>query len=106
MATGRTRCNICGKELSEDAEKEHIGIHQKIGYGSNHDGETIDFDNCWECFDTIIEKYSKHCKISPILESNKSQTVLKNEKKNRFLDGLENKRKNRLSDALENFDNI
>ena len=42
MAKGKTRCNICGKELSEDVEKEHIGIHHKIGYGSIHDGETID----------------------------------------------------------------
>lgn len=70
MATGRTRCNICGKELDEYAEKEHIGIHQKIGYSSIHDGETIDFDICWDCFDAIIEKHSKNCKINPILEKN------------------------------------
>lgn len=26
MAKGRTRCNICGKELDEYTEKEHVGI--------------------------------------------------------------------------------
>lgn len=70
MATGKTRCNFCGKELNEYTEKEHVGIHQKIGYGSIHDGETIDFDLCWECFDAIIEKHAQNCKINPILEEN------------------------------------
>lgn len=70
MAKGRTRCNICGKELDEYTEKEHVGIHQKIGYGSSHDGETIDFDICWKCFDAIIEKVANECRINPILEKN------------------------------------
>ena len=32
MAKGRTRCNICGKELDEYTEKEHVGIHPPPGY--------------------------------------------------------------------------
>ena len=66
MAKGRTICNICGKEFSDYDEQEQIGLHSQIGYGSKHDGDTIDLDICCDCFDILIDKLAKQCKINPI----------------------------------------
>lgn len=66
MAKGRTICNVCGKEFSDYDEQERIGLHSKIGYGSKHDGDTIDLDICYDCFDILIDKLAKQCKINPI----------------------------------------
>lgn len=44
MAKGLTRCNVCGQPFTDLDEQEHIGLHTKIGYGSRHDGDTIDLD--------------------------------------------------------------
>ena len=66
MAKGKTLCNVCGKEFSDYDEQEHIGLHSQIGYGSKHDGDIIDLDICCDCFDVLIDKLAKQCKINPI----------------------------------------
>lgn len=43
-----------------------IGLHSHIGYGSKHDGDIIDLDICCDCFDVLIDKLAKQCKINPI----------------------------------------
>lgn len=52
MAKGKTICNVCGQPFTDLDEQEHIGLHTKIGYGSRHDGDTIDLDICCSCFDS------------------------------------------------------
>lgn len=42
MAKGKTICNVCGQPFTDLDEQEHIGLYTKIGYGSRHDGDTID----------------------------------------------------------------
>lgn len=39
-------------------------IAKKIGYGSIHDGETVDFRMCCVCFDRVTHA----CVISPFIE--------------------------------------
>lgn len=69
MAKGLTRCNVCGQLFTDLDEKEHIGLHSKIGYGSKHDGDIIDLDICCSCFDNLIDKLASRCMINPIHEN-------------------------------------
>lgn len=62
----RTLCNVCGKTFTDYDEQEHIGLHTKLGYGSEYDGEVIDLDVCCECFDKMLDKLVSQCKINPI----------------------------------------
>lgn len=68
MAKGIIRCNICGKEFNDFDEDFEFGVHWRIGYGSQHDGDKVDLDLCPECFDKFIHKLRKKCKIDPIVE--------------------------------------
>lgn len=56
-----TYCNLCGKELNEFDVQENYSLHRHIGYGSEHDGETLDLHICCECMDEIINK----CIVDP-----------------------------------------
>jgi hypothetical protein len=69
MAKGKTICNVCGQPFTDLDEQEHIGLHTKIGYGSRHDGDTIDLDICCSCFDSLIDKLASRCMINPIHEN-------------------------------------
>ena len=52
MAKGLTRCNVCGKTAEQVFEGQKlISIHERIGYGSEHDGCMLDLDICPDCFD-------------------------------------------------------
>ena len=68
MAKGKTLCNVCGQPFTDFDENAHIGLHTRIGYGSKHDGETIDVDICCSCLDKLMDKYSDKCAINPIHE--------------------------------------
>jgi hypothetical protein len=57
-------CNLCGKDLNLFDKQENFSIHKEIGYGSEHDGDTLDLQICCECMDEIIKK----CVLSPITE--------------------------------------
>ena len=59
---------MCGQPFTDLDEQEHIGLHTKIGYGSRHDGDTIDLDICCSCFDSLIDKLANKCIVNPIQE--------------------------------------
>lgn len=54
MAKGLTRCNVCGKTVEQVFENQMpISIHDRVGYGSKHDGSMLDLDICPDCFDKL-----------------------------------------------------
>lgn len=57
-------CNICGNKMDFWDIQEDFTIHTTVGYGSKHDGETIELHICCNCMDRIIDK----CSIDPILK--------------------------------------
>lgn len=59
-------CNKCGKRFDCWDEQENYSIHTRAGYGSAHDGDTIELDLCCDCMDKLIDS----CKISPVIENN------------------------------------
>lgn len=70
MAKGLTRCNVCGKTAEQVFEGQMlISIHERIGYGSNHDGSMLDLDICSDCFDKLIDRFAEGCAINPIKEN-------------------------------------
>lgn len=60
----KVRCNLCGKELNIFDTIENYSITKKIGYGSIHDGESLDLHICCECMDAIISQ----CVVDPVEE--------------------------------------
>lgn len=51
MAKGKILCNVCGKPIDQIcADQAVVSIHNRIGYGSKHDGNEMDLRN---------ERYSK-----------------------------------------------
>jgi hypothetical protein len=58
------RCNICGQEFDFWDEQEDFSIHKKVGYGSEHDGETVHLRLCCGCFDRLINS----CVLNPVEE--------------------------------------
>ena len=73
MAKGLTRCNVCGKTAEQVFENQMlISIHERIGYGSEHDGSMLDLDICPDCFDKhtsiMIDGFTEKCAVNPIKE--------------------------------------
>lgn len=54
---------MCGDEF----EGSWKGIHGVLGYYSNYDGTTIDFDLCDACVDEMITHLQSKCKIDPLV---------------------------------------
>lgn len=70
MAEGLTRCNVCGKTVEHVFEGQMpISIHDRVGYGSKHDGSMLDLDICSECFDKLIDSFTEKCVINPMKEN-------------------------------------
>ena len=46
-----------------------ISIHDRIGYGSKHDGSMLDLDICPDCFDKLIDGFTEKCAINPMKEN-------------------------------------
>lgn len=70
MAKGLTRCNVCGKTVEQVFENQmSISIHDRVGYGSKHDGSMLDLDICPDCFDKLIDSFAEKCAINPIKEN-------------------------------------
>lgn len=67
--TGKTICNMCGKEFDMCDEQEGRGVHDQFGYGSKFDGDCIDLDLCCECFDKVVELIRPICKHDFIREN-------------------------------------
>ena len=68
MAKGKIKCNMCGKDFDDIDMGFKFGVHCRIGYGSQYDGDKVDLDLCPECFDKFIHNLRKKCKIDPIVE--------------------------------------
>lgn len=62
-------CNMCGKPFSEWDKDENRCLHDTFGYGSKHDGDTIDLDLCCDCFDEVFDELRKKCKHDPLEEN-------------------------------------
>ena len=59
-------CNLCGKEMDFWDVQEEFSIKSfNIGYGSKHDGDSLELDLCCDCMDELIDR----CKINPITSS-------------------------------------
>ena len=70
MAKGLTRCNVCGKTAEQVFEGQMlISIHERIGYGSEHDGSMLDLDICPDCFDKLIDGFTEKCAVNPVKEN-------------------------------------
>lgn len=61
-------CNMCGKQFDLWDEQEKFGFHYHVGYGSKHDGETIDVDLCCDCFDQVYDQIAAKCVYKPTSE--------------------------------------
>lgn len=58
-------CNRCGRPLDFWDLQEDFSIHKyELGYGTKHDGDSVDLQLCCDCFDKLVEE----CAISPIKE--------------------------------------
>lgn len=57
-------CNKCGIVLDRWDLENDFTIHKKIGYGSMHDGETVELHLCSWCMDNLING----CLRCPIIE--------------------------------------
>lgn len=55
-------CNICGMKIDHVNKFEGFTASEKIGYGSIHDGETLDLHVCSDCMDRMVAS----CRVSPI----------------------------------------
>ena len=60
-------CNVCGKELEMHDRVQNFGMHERFGYGSKFDGDSIDLDICCDCFEKLMDKLIPICKINPIV---------------------------------------
>lgn len=57
-------CNKCGKKFDIWDIQEDFSIYKHMGYGTEHDGESLELDLCCDCMEKII----KECVISPLNE--------------------------------------
>lgn len=69
MTKTTTVCNMCGKEINKmDLACNLFSISNQFGYGSIHDGDTLELDLCSKCQDMLVTHLIETCKISPIVE--------------------------------------
>lgn len=60
-----TYCNRCGHPLDVWDIEQNLNIHkERLGYGTVHDGDSVDLHLCCSCFDKLVAE----CKINPITE--------------------------------------
>lgn len=58
-------CNKCGKEFDIWDMQENFTLTRNLGYGTTHDGETLQIHMCCECMEKLIEE----CAVSPIVNT-------------------------------------
>ena len=63
------KCNMCGKSFDMWDDYANFGMSYEIGYGSKHDGESLDLDLCCDCFDRVMDIITPMCKLPPWRES-------------------------------------
>ena len=54
-------CNVCGKEIHDDAMKYSAAIRERMTYGSTHDDEEHSVRWCEEC---LVELITKQCEVT------------------------------------------
>ena len=53
-------CNCCGEQINKNEFgyfEEHLSVTKKWGYGPPADGETHDFDLCYDCYKEITGRF-------------------------------------------------
>jgi hypothetical protein len=59
------RCKMCGKKIKG---YNSLNIEYQFGYGSKHDGDSIECRLCNECADKLTNYLISVCKNNPIVE--------------------------------------
>lgn len=44
MAKEKIKCDMCGKDFDDIDKDFKFGVHCRIGYGSQYDGDKVDLD--------------------------------------------------------------
>lgn len=58
------KCNICGKDMDFWDRQQRFDMNVDVGYGSIHDGESVELHICCDCFDKLLDR----CVVSPVVK--------------------------------------
>lgn len=58
------KCNICGKDMDFWDRQQRFDMEVDVGYGSVHDGESVELHICCDCFDKLLAR----CVVSPVVK--------------------------------------
>lgn len=59
-------CNMCGKQFNYWDYNDDYSIYLPLGFGSQHDTDTLDVSLCCDCCDKVVDYFVANCKISPL----------------------------------------
>ena len=65
------KCNLCGKQLKKDDFgyiEDHLSVNKTWGYGQPSDGETHDFDLCYDCYEDLISRFKIPMQLTSLLK--------------------------------------
>lgn len=57
----KQKCTMCGKKFEIHDEYANLYFEKQIGYGSIHDGETLELNLYCGCFDRLIDVLNLIC---------------------------------------------
>lgn len=56
----KVNCNQCGREIGKNVFgylEDHLSVTKTWGYGTSSDGETQEFELCFDCYSNMTEKF-------------------------------------------------
>ena len=62
---GKTKCNLCGKVFDQIDRINNAGFCHVFGYGSERDGEAIEFHFCCQCNDRLCKELKARSVFAP-----------------------------------------